>query len=92
MEYYSTIKKEWNNAIWSYIIGPRDYHTNWSKLNRERHIPRDTTCMLNLKYGTNELIYETETDRHIEQICGCQVGDSGGWIRSLGLADENFYI
>ena len=55
-------KKEWNNAICSNVNGPRDYHTNWSKLNRERHIPRDTTCMLNLKYGTNELIYETDTD------------------------------
>ena len=27
MEYYSAIKKEWNNAICSNMNGPRDYHT-----------------------------------------------------------------
>ena len=26
MEYYSFVKKERNNAIWSNIDGPRDYH------------------------------------------------------------------
>ena len=29
---------------------------------RERQIPYDITFMWNLKYDTNELIYETETD------------------------------
>ena len=29
---------------------------------RERQIPYDITYMWNLKYDTNELIYETETD------------------------------
>ena len=29
---------------------------------RERQIPYDITCMLNLKYGTNEPICRTETD------------------------------
>ena len=29
-----------------------------------------------------------------EQTCGCQEGGDGkeGWIRSLGLADANYYI
>ena len=40
--------------------GPRDYHTKWSK--SERQIPYDTTYMWNLKHDPNELIYETETD------------------------------
>ena len=31
-------KKEWNNAICSNMDGPRDYHTEWSKLDRERQI------------------------------------------------------
>ena len=31
MEYYSANKKEWNNAIYSNIDGPRDDHTKWSK-------------------------------------------------------------
>ena len=42
--------------------GPRDYHTKRSKSERERQIPYDITYMWNLKYDTNEPIYETETD------------------------------
>jgi len=55
-------KKEWNNAICSNRDRPRDCHTEWSKLEREKQVPYDTTYMWNLKYDTNELIYETETD------------------------------
>ena len=55
-------KKEWNNAICSNMDGLRVYHTKWSKSVRERHIPYDITYMWSLKYDTNELIYETETD------------------------------
>ena len=40
----------------------RDYHTKWSKSERERQIPYDITHMWNLKYDTNEPIYKTETD------------------------------
>ena len=29
------IKIQWNNVICSNMDGPRDYHTKWSKLNRE---------------------------------------------------------
>ena len=42
--------------------GPRDDHTKQSKSQRERQIPHDITYMSNLKYNTNEPIYETETD------------------------------
>ena len=42
--------------------GPRDYHIKWSKSERERQILYDITYMWNLKYNTNELIFETETD------------------------------
>ena len=55
-------KKEWNNAIYSNMDEIRDYHTNWSKSKRERQIPYDITYMWNLKYGTNEPSYKTETD------------------------------
>ena len=41
--------------------GPRDYHTKWSKSERERQISYDITYVWNLKYDTNEPIYETET-------------------------------
>ena len=42
--------------------GPRDYHTRRSKSEGERQIPYDITYMCNLKYNTNEHIYETKTD------------------------------
>ena len=34
--------------------------------------------MWNLKYDTNELIYETETHRHRKQTYGYQRGKGGG--------------
>ena len=55
-------KEEWNNAICSNMDGSRDYHTKWSRSERERQMPCVTTYMWNLRYDTNELIYETETD------------------------------
>ena len=42
-------KKEWNNAICSNMDGPRDYHTKWSKPDRERQISYNVTYMQNLK-------------------------------------------
>ena len=61
VEYYSA-KKEKNNAICSNMVATRDSHTKWSKSKRGRQIPSDFTYMWNLKYGTNEPIYKTETD------------------------------
>ena len=55
-------KKEWNNAICSYMDWLRGYHTKQSKSERERQIPYDITYMWNLKYDTNEPTYKTETD------------------------------
>ena len=40
----------------------RDYHTKWSKSERERQTPYDITYIWKLKYDTNEPICETETD------------------------------
>ena len=57
--------------------GPRDYHAKWSKSARERQTLYDTTYMWNLKYGTNECLYETETDSHREHSCGHPGGE--GW-------------
>ena len=49
MEYYSAIKKEWNNAICSNMDGPRDYHSKWNKPDRERQISYDIAYTWNLK-------------------------------------------
>ena len=55
-------KKEWNDVICSNIDRPRNHHSKGSKLDRGREIPCDITSMCNLKYGKNELSYETEAD------------------------------
>ena len=55
-------KKEQNNAICSNMGATRNYYTKRSRSERERQIPYDVTYMWNLKYGTNEHIYKTETD------------------------------
>ena len=48
IEYYSAIKKEWNNAICSNKDATRDNHTEWSKSHRERQISYDITYIQNL--------------------------------------------
>ena len=70
--------------------GFRDYHTKWSKSDRERQIPYDITYKWNLKYDTNEHIYETETENRLVVAKGRGVGE--GWIGRLGLAGANYYI
>ena len=57
-------KKELNNSICSNMDGPRDYHTEWNKSDRERQTSYDITYMWNLKKKneTNEFIYKTEID------------------------------
>ena len=55
-------KKEWANAICSSMDAARDYHTKWSKPERERRIPHDMTYMWNLNYDTNEPIFKKETE------------------------------
>ena len=42
-------KKEPNNAICSNMDVTGDYHTKWSKSERDRQIPWDITYMWNLK-------------------------------------------
>ena len=51
--------------------------------------------MCHLKYATNELIYETETDSQTQRTdlwLPVGRGMEEGWTGSLGLADENYYI
>ena len=67
----------------------RDSHTKPSQ--SERQIPHGITYMWNLKYDTNELIYETETDSQTYRtdLRFLVVGEGG--IGGLGLADANCY-
>ena len=72
--------------------GPREYHTKWSKSERERQILYDITYMQNLKYDRNEK--QKQIHRHRKQIYGYQRGKGlgEGWIESLGLADKSYCI
>ena len=44
----------------------RDYHTEWSKSDRETQISYDIPYMWHLKCGINELIYKLERDSQTE--------------------------
>ena len=51
--------------------------------------------MGNLKYDTNEFIYETETDSQIERLdlwLPSRGRGGRGWTGSLELTDANYYI
>ena len=54
-------EKEWNIAIYSNMDGPRDYHSEWSKSDRERQMSW-YHLYVESKKCTNELIYETKID------------------------------
>ena len=62
MEYYPAIKKEWNNAICSNMDGPTEYHTMWSKSDKDKYHMISLIRRILKKNDTNELIYKTETD------------------------------
>ena len=71
---------------------PRDYHTKWSKSDRERQI-YDITYMWNLTYDTNELIYKTETDSKTENKLLATKGESEvKWKYSLLSHAQLFVI
>ena len=50
----------------------------------ERHTPHDITYKRNLKYGTNESIYKTETN-YREQIYDYQRGEGEGVNQEFGI-------
>ena len=58
---------------------PRNYHSKWSKSERERQIPYDITYMWNLKYDKMNLsMKQKQIHRHTEQTSGCQEGSGEG--------------
>ena len=77
MEYYSTIKKEWNNAICSNMDGPRDYHTKWSKSDRERHMISLIDGTWKQKHSGTYFTKQKWIHRHREATWGCQGGKQG---------------
>ena len=72
MEYYSAIKN--NNAVCSNINGPKEYHTEWSKSDKERDGMTSLIC--GILSGTNQLNRNRLTDLR-EWTYGC-LGVGGG--------------
>ena len=72
-------KKEWNNANCSNMDGPRDCHTEWSKLDRERQSYHLYAESKKKKKDTNELVYKTETNSQTQKTnLWLQKGKGGG--------------
>ena len=67
--------------------GSRDYHTKRSKSERERQIPYDIAYMWNLKYDTNEFIYETEKDSDTDNRLLVAKGEEGWGRDGVGVWD-----
>ena len=65
-----------------------------NKPERKRQTPYDITYLWNLKYGTDDPIYKTETNHSSEeQTCDSQGrGERVGWMGSSRFWDANCYI
>ena len=74
MEFYSAIKKEWSNTTCSNMDRPRDYHTKWSKPDRERQIYVESKKKL---IQMNLFTKQKQTHRLWKQIYGYQRGAVG---------------
>ena len=82
-KYYSATRK-WNNATYSNMDRPRDYHTNWSMSDKEKCHMLSLIMKSNLKNNINELTFKTERLRDFENTLKvtkqekCRVGGRGG--------------
>ena len=76
------------------MTATRDYHTKWSKSERERQMSYDITYMWNLKYGTNEPIYKRKRiHRHGNRLVVAKEEAGGeGRTGGLQLVDADYYI
>ena len=66
MDYYSAIKIEWNNAIWSNMDRPGNYHTKWSKSDKVRQID-DIAYMWNIKMLQMSLFTEQKQAHRLKK-------------------------
>ena len=60
--------------------------TRDSQMKSEREKPHDSTYMWNLKYGTNELIYDTETDIENRGVVAKGEGSGEGKNWEFGIS------
>ena len=85
VEYCSAIKKN-EIMLCSNMDATRDYHTKWSKSERDRQISYDITYMWNLKIK-HRWTYLWDRNRLTDrgETCGCQRGGQGR--EGLGVWD-----
>ena len=86
IQYYSAIKKEWNNAICINMDATRNDHTKWSKSERKRQIPYHLQVESKIWLNPNEPIYKTETHGPGKWTCGRQGVGQREWDE-LGIWD-----
>ena len=79
-------KKEQNNAICNNIDATRDYHTQWSKSDKERQVLYDINKKSKKKIQMNLFIKQKQTHRHRKQPYGYQRG-KGKERDKLGVWD-----
>ena len=92
VEYYSAIKKNDINAIYSNMDGTRDSHTEWNESERQRQIPYDITYNWNLISSTNEKKISTEKKiMNLEnRLVAAGIGEGGsGRDQELGFIRHN---
>ena len=75
--------KKWNNAICSNMDGSGDYHTKWSKSDRERQISYDITHMWNLKKNWYKWTYLQNRNRPTDLENELMVTRGEGWGRGI---------
>ena len=87
MEYYSAIKKDENCVIFRNMKGPRDYHTKWSKLDRERQ----TGYCLHVEFWKKgyrwTYMQKRNSTTDIENKFLVSKGERGGSRDKLGVLD-----
>ena len=64
-----SLKKEWNNIIFSNMDRPKNYYTKWSKTEKDKYHmisliggKSNKFICITLKSDTNELIHKTDMD------------------------------
>ena len=71
--------------------GPRDYHSMWSKSDRESQLAYDITYVEPKKNNTNEFICKTETDLQTLKIISWLPKGKDGWKDKLGVWDKDIH-
>ena len=67
-------KKEWNNAICSNMDGPKDYHTKWSKSEKDKYHVISLICGISSMTQMNSSMKQKQTHRHRKQTFVYQRG------------------